>query len=167
MLCEQCGKKPATVHLTRIVNGQKQESHLCEACARERGEVHIMGEPYFSINQLLAGLMNHDVVSPVTRPREEPCPNCGLSYGDFARLGRLGCDVCYSHFESRLDPLLKRIHAASTHSGKVPHKAGATAHLRRELDRLREDLNKAVFEEQYEKAAVIRDQIRELENQMK
>lgn len=168
MLCDECRERPATVHLTRITNGNKQESHLCEYCAQKKGEMSFVVDPGFSINEILKGLLNHEIPTVPARQdvKDDPCPNCGLSYGEFARVGRLGCDVCYSHFEKRLDPLLKRIHAAGTHSGKVPQKAGTHVLLRREIERLREDLKRAVQEEQYEMAAQIRDHIREIEGRV-
>src|SRR5215467_14172436 len=32
----QCCSKPATVHLTDIVDGHKKELHLCQACAEQQ-----------------------------------------------------------------------------------------------------------------------------------
>jgi protein-arginine kinase activator protein McsA len=32
-LCENCGQRPATVRLTRIVRGVPLESHVCDACS--------------------------------------------------------------------------------------------------------------------------------------
>jgi protein arginine kinase activator len=164
-LCDECKQKPATVHFAKIVDGNKEETHLCEACAQAKSQVGFVVEPCFSINQLLAGLVYHDTPAPRTRREEKegPCPNCGLAYGEFARLGRLGCDVCYTHFDARLEPLIKRIHAAGTHTGKVPRKASTGILLRREMDRLREELATAVSREEYEKAASIRDRLKELE----
>ena len=39
MLCQECNKRPATLHFTKIVNGEKTEFHICESCAREKGEM--------------------------------------------------------------------------------------------------------------------------------
>ena len=37
MQCQICGKKPAIVHFTEIVNNKKSEFHVCEKCAEEKG----------------------------------------------------------------------------------------------------------------------------------
>ncbi|MFH2034548.1 MAG: AAA family ATPase [Candidatus Margulisiibacteriota bacterium] len=36
-VCDECNQKPATVHVTRIVNGQKVVRHLCSDCAEKLG----------------------------------------------------------------------------------------------------------------------------------
>ena len=40
MACDTCGKGPATVHVTEIVEGEKIERHLCEECARKQRAEH-------------------------------------------------------------------------------------------------------------------------------
>ncbi len=168
MLCEECRERPATVHLTRIVNNRKTEAHLCERCAREREDFGWMMEPKFSIHNLLAGLLDTNGSPPAVSPagQEVRCDKCGLTYRDFARLGRLGCRDCYDRFRERLDPLLRRIHGGTRHAGKVPRRTGGAARARRELERLRQELQRAVTREEFEKAAELRDRIREMEKQL-
>ena len=60
MLCEQCNERSATVHLTRYINGKKTEFHLCQECARQRGDMNIFSP--FTINDLLSGLL--DMAAP-------------------------------------------------------------------------------------------------------
>jgi len=38
-VCDVCGRQPATVHLTFIIEGQTSRSDLCEACALDAGWV--------------------------------------------------------------------------------------------------------------------------------
>lgn len=164
MLCEECGKRPATVHVQKIVNGQRSESHLCQECATARGELSIFLQP-FSVNSLLSAMLGSETGAPraVSSGKAARCSVCGLGYEDFARTGKLGCGHCYEEFEKPLEGLLRRIHGSDRHSGKVPAKAGQGAVARRELDGLRAELAKAVQNEEYEKAASIRDKIREIE----
>ncbi|MGI5840303.1 MAG: UvrB/UvrC motif-containing protein [bacterium] len=166
MFCEECKKRPATVHLTRIINNQKSELHLCEECARRKGELHITVEPNFSINNLLAGLLNDEAnfSPPVGQPKNDSrCPGCGLRYSDFRQIGRVGCSECYREFAPKMQPLLRRIHGSSKHLGKVPRRSGQKTLRRREISRLREELSKCVQREEYEQAAQLRDKIKELE----
>ncbi|MFA4858263.1 MAG: AAA family ATPase [Candidatus Margulisiibacteriota bacterium] len=37
MLCDECKKNPASVHVTKIVNGRKIAKHLCSSCAAKLG----------------------------------------------------------------------------------------------------------------------------------
>ena len=118
MLCDVCGKNPATVHLTEIIDDQMNELHLCEECAREKSAAM---EQQFGLSDLLAGMA--EVSKPSAKELETPavkCPTCGLSYADFKKIGRLGCGECYTVFRKYLAPLLKRIHGSTQHSGKSP-----------------------------------------------
>ena len=38
MICQECNKRPATLHFTKIINGEKEQFQLCEQCAQEKGE---------------------------------------------------------------------------------------------------------------------------------
>lgn len=165
MMCEACHKEPATVHVTRIVNDQKTEMHLCAQCAKERGEMEMSIEPSFAFHNILAGLFEPEsAMLPQGRPSVARCSNCGMSLADFRRLGKLGCSHCYEQFQRELEPLLKRIHQSSEHTGKRPKRfKDERADLKREIERLREQLQIAVSREAYEEAARIRDRIRSLE----
>jgi protein arginine kinase activator len=170
MTCEECGKRPATLHLTKIVNGEKTEYHICEHCAQEKGDV-FTGFSTFSINNLLSGLLNFDPMIKKESPKEgqaagqKPvrCETCGLTYAQFSKSGRFGCSDCYRFLGDRLDPLFRRIHGNTQHIGKVPERTGGQIKLRKELEQLKSALQRYVASEEFEKAAEIRDRIRALE----
>lgn len=176
MQCENCSQRLATVHQTVIVNGQKQEAHLCEVCAQEKGYFNLMSPsnfsfPNLSIQQLLASFLGKETVggSPAlqARPQAEPqCKHCGMTYSQFADSGRLGCAQCYDQLEPHLVPLIRRIHGTTTHGGKAPKRTGGIVRKKRELSALRQQLQVAVNQEQYEEAARLRDEIRQLEMQI-
>ena len=169
MLCQECGKKPSTLHFTKIVNGEKTEFHICETCAREKGEIIPGAANGFSIHNLLSGLLNFDPPSQAARsssPQSLRCDRCGLTYTQFSKIGRFGCSACYETFGDRLDPLLKRVHGNTVHVGKVPQRAGRMIRSRREIDRLKKELQERIAREDFESAARIRDRIRELERRL-
>jgi len=160
MICDICGKNQATVHLTEIIDDKMTELHLCEQCAQEKGA---QMEQHFGLADLLAGLA--DLGSAVAAPEELKikCPNCGMTYEDFKKIGRLGCGDCYHSFKKYLTPLLKRIHGSNQHLGKSPARKVKVAKIRNELQILKERLQKAISEEAFEEAAKIRDKIKILE----
>lgn len=169
MLCQECRKRPATLHITRIVNGRKTEMSLCQECARETGELEFLGEPQFPLQSFLAGLLEAGGLTTVLQPagsRSPRCENCGLTFQDFSRVGRLGCSRCYEQFGERLEPVLRRVHGSTQHAGKVPARSGDSIKLRRNLEDLRHRLSQAVKAEEFEKAAALRDQIRTLEKEL-
>lgn len=168
MRCDQCKQAPATVHVTQVVNDVKRESHLCDDCAGKATEDTGMSWPGISFHQLLGGLLAPDSMAGMTSassPTGDRCPNCGLTFADFRRLGHLGCSECHVTFEKPLEPVLRRIHGGTVHAGKIPAKAAGPLKARRELDRLREELTEAIGKEEYERAAELRDRIRVLERQ--
>lgn len=170
MLCQECGKRPASLHFTKIVNGEKTEFHICEACAREKGEMIPGTSGGFSIHSLLSGLLDigpsgkSQVASKSTENLQ--CKECGMTYSQFSKVGRFGCSSCYKYFNDRLDPLFKRVHGNTTHMGKIPVRAGTHIQTKRKIDDLRLQLQQMIMEEEFETAAQLRDQIRELEKEI-
>ncbi len=161
MVCDECGKNPATVHLTKIINGKKTEVHLCEECAKKNKEF----DSPFSIHQFLAGLMDTTNDEKVRRDyiRESSCNKCEMTYSRFRKTGKFGCNSCYDEFKERLIPLFKKVHGHHTHTGKVPKRTGGMIKIRKEIEKLKKKLNDAVQKEEFEKAAEYRDRIKELE----
>lgn len=174
MLCQECGKRPATVHITRIVNGQQSDLDLCEECAHEyQQELGIKLWPSFSVPQFLASLLSPEVSweegSGTGRPstqRQLKCHECGLTYEQFQKTGRLGCSKCYEYFGGQLRPLVRRIHGHTRHTGKVPARGAGTIKAKKDLERLRAVLAELIDKEEFEKAAQVRDQIRALEGRL-
>jgi protein arginine kinase activator len=173
MQCENCGQRPATIHQTVIANGQKQESHLCEVCAQENGQIFSGSAhafPNLSIHQLLASFMGQEMSAgsaALSRRQAAPrCASCGLTYSEFADSGRLGCADCYDQLEPHLVPLIKRIHGTTVHSGKVPKRAGGVVRQKRELEGFKQQLNEAIHQERYEDAVRLRDAMRTLQAQI-
>jgi len=164
MKCETCGKI-ATVHLTEIKNGKKIEKHLCEQCAAQ--SEGLSTKSHMPINELLTNfVMNHGGLA--TKPQESvACPHCGITWAEFRQSGLLGCEHDYPTFDKEMTPLLKRAHEdAAHHVGKVPTRRGSSGvPVKRTLDaaRLRKELARAVETEDYERAAKLRDQIRQAE----
>jgi protein arginine kinase activator len=157
--CDKCDKQ-ATIHLTDIADGKKNEVHLCEECAAVEGLTVKTSVP---LSQLL-----EEFVLQKSGESQQPdlkCEVCGMTFAEFRRKGLLGCPNDYDALGAMLAPLLERAHGgASQHVGKVPPKAGANQKKQNAILRLRGALRTAVAEEDYERAARLRDQIKELEN---
>lgn len=164
MQCQECGKRPATLHFTKIVGGEKTELHICESCARDKGEFIPGTQSGFSIHNLLSGLLDFEQAGAGTaKPPAVRCDTCGMTYAQFSKIGRFGCSHCYRHFGERLDPLLKRVHGNTVHVGKIPKRAGGKVKAQREIERLKLEMRGHIDKEDFEAAARIRDTIRQLE----
>lgn len=164
MLCESCKKNNATVSLTEIKDSKTTVYQLCETCARSQGcpgKQNLLGD-------LLSGFVAKARSAEATV--EKACEVCGMTYRGFRAKGRLGCPHCYELFEEELTPLLEKIHGSAHHIGKAPRQEQGeeqsesdVLQRHRELTRLRRELRDVVQEEDYERAAQIRDRIQVLE----
>lgn len=158
MQCDVCQQKEATVFYTHIVEGKMQKVNLCEACSKEKGVNDPMG---FALGDLLQGMgAAQDIEKAATGTK---CPVCGFTQADFKKTGRLGCSACYDVFAEGLGLMLKNMHKGGEHTGKAP--ASFLKHSRHEakIKSLQTSLDEAVAAEEYEKAAALRDQIRQIE----
>jgi protein arginine kinase activator len=173
MTCDICGKKKATVHLTEIVDEQMSEMHLCEECARQK---NTQMEQQFGLADLLAGLSDTSKSTAVKEGEKNvlKCSRCNLPYEDFRKFGRLGCGDCYTSFKEHLIGLLRKIHGSNQYLGKSPFKyqenqtaavaeGAITLSPSDDLLELKKQLHAAVAAEDFEKAAQIRDKIRNID----
>ena len=152
--CDLC-QKPATVHLTQIVDNKVHKVDLCEACAQEKGVTDPSG---FSLaDLLLKASLNMEQPSAEGR-----CEQCGFTPADFKKLGRFGCPACYDAFKGLLEPMLDGMHRGTQHTGKIPRAALARKSLYDRLTQLEGDLSAAIKAERYEDAARCRDEINQV-----
>jgi protein arginine kinase activator len=157
MKCEMCKKNSATVRYTEVVNKKVMKMNLCEECAKKKG---VSVQAPFTIADLLSGLA--EVGAKAEDDAAKACPSCGLTYGDFKKTGRLGCDGCYTAFEKSLRGLFETIHKSTGHTGRIPSHAKGEVDELRLLRELESGLCAAVGREEFEKAAELRDRIQEL-----
>lgn len=153
--CDHCDQ-PAVVHVTRVENGKVQKVHYCEACAKKAG---VTGTALSVTDTLLGGAR-----PPRVRAGRQ-CGTCGMTLRRFQKEGRLGCPDCYIVFEPELDLLLRSIHDATQHCGRVPGlkgNGGRFLNLEQEVSRVEARLKTAVAEEAYEEAARLRDELAQL-----
>ena len=148
------------MHLTDIIDGQKKELHLCEACAEQQ---QFIKQQEINLPAILQSLIGQHIGQLTDELSRLTCPACGIKYMEFRAEGRLGCPHDYDVFRTGLEPLLKRIHRSSRHTGKQPRRSGALAGRQTEWIELRSQLRTAVDAEQYEEAARLRDLIRQKE----
>jgi len=113
----------------------------------------------------------------------QSCEHCGQTFAKFKSTGVLGCQLCYEAFEDRIGPMIERAHEGGcNHVGKVPLRAlsecqstndrsrmdsllGDLKQREESLGELRTSLTHAVEHEDYEQAALLRDELTRLTTQ--
>jgi protein arginine kinase activator len=94
------------------------------------------------------------------------CSTCGMTYEDFRDIGKFGCSHCIEAFKPRLMPVVKNIQGYDAHSGKIPMRAGGKYKVKKDIEKLKEELKLMIVQEEYEQAAKLRDKIREMEDKI-
>ena len=162
MKCDLCDKA-AVVHEVTIRNGVKKEIHLCAEHAKASG-IAVPGYP--PVDEVLTQFAVSKAGKKKQRQRKAlTCDSCGLTFAEFRKRGVLGCPECYDAFESQLGPMIERAqNGGASHAGKCPKRGGASIDRQLQIKQLLREMEEAVAAEQYERAAVLRDRLRELES---
>jgi len=161
MLCDECKKNQASVRLVAIVDGHKTEKNLCAACmARQKLEARVLGRD--GVQSMLSAIWSGVHKATARQFPGLACSRCGTAYDDFLKSGKLGCAQCYHEFREQLEPLLLRLHGATQHAGRVPETAGEAVIGRTRIEQLRREMDLAVACEDFEAAALLRDELRDL-----
>lgn len=167
MKCQMCQHNKASVRITELTvppqetpkgDGNYAERFVCEVCAQKLNVLHGHIPKEFKL----------DIFKLIQSARQSAsltCSGCGWSLMDFKQKGRLGCPKCYETFGEQLEPLLLRMHNATTHTGRLPGIGEDQLQRIQQLSELRSKLESAIREEEYESAARLRDELRQLESE--
>jgi len=155
MLCQHCNKNEANMHMKRIINGRAAEVHLCSDCARSLG----YGEAFSGFGLGFSDFLGDFLLKGEHSLNAARCPFCNKSFEEIAKDGKMGCAECYTAFYDKLLPTLQRVHGKGTHMGKKPVDYTNNSN---KIEVLKEQLEIAVREQNFEEAVKIRDQINEM-----
>ena len=162
MLCQNCGKNPATTHIKTVINGKVTEQSLCGYCAAKSGYSAFSNG---SISSLLSSMLGQ-TTKIESALDEKTCSCCGSTFANIVESGKVGCSQCYKIFEKELLPYLKRIHGSVNHTGKTPgSKELVVTEVKDRVSELKRQLAELVAAENYEEAAIVRDEIKRLEGE--
>ncbi len=167
MKCQKCGANNANTHVKTIVNGEFKEYDLCSECASKLGYTNVFGDMENEFSNFLGSFFGN--VLPA-RTQATRCEFCGSTYSDIAKTGNVGCAKCYEIFADNLYPSIRRIHGNTTHCGKnssIAKKSKQskvqTESKKDKIKKLKAELETAIKEQNFEKAAELRDRIKEME----
>ena len=171
MLCQHCKKNEATTHVKTMINGKYAEYRLCSECAHELGYDSMFPDFTTDFGGLLSSFFSNAL--PAISGAAH-CKSCGSTLNDIKRTGKVGCADCYDTFFSELMPTIRSIHGDTDHKGKRPGAIEYTVNEENEPEKadgsnegkiksLRDELKKAIADENFERAAQLRDEIKELE----
>ena len=165
MKCTHCHENEANTHITKVINGKREEMHLCAECAEKLGVMEEFNFEPFSMDSFFGNLLGAGASALNSLTGIDRCGYCGSSFNDIINSGKVGCANCYDKFEDKLSPSIEKLHGRTKHVGKsvtYTEEEEEPAETLSEEAKLKEELKKAVQEQRFEDAAVIRDKINEL-----
>jgi len=163
MLCDICHLRDAIMKFTQILNTEKKELNICKVCAEESG----LSNPLASTQKLFESMLvfnqlaNKKTIRKDEDTDEKRCDVCGTSWLNFQESGLLGCMNCYHSFRENLNVLLRRIHGSNKHIGNRPPNQRIIED-KSDITNLQQKLKIAIENENFEKAAELRDRITDL-----
>lgn len=164
MKCESCGRDEAVVHLIRLEGGVVSDARLCHECVRGLSKYRQkISSKSLSVASLLTQLAKgaQEAAARVSKETAvSPCPSCGLEFASYKATMMLGCPDCYDSFSDQLLPELRRIHGSTQHVGTSPEHKPDVVERQKRLADLKEELTQAVENEDFERAAFLRDEIK-------
>lgn len=174
MLCEKCKKRTAAVFYNENINGKIRSFSLCSECAaglREKGElqditsmVGSFADPFSELqDNLFSGFFG--IPKAIGVSTEKKCPGCESTYAEIAKLGRVGCPECYTVFANELSRMIRSVHGTTAHTGSIPSRHRAKQAREEKLKQLRAQMQDAIQKEDFERAAALRDEIRNEESE--
>ena len=153
MTCDSCDQ-PATVFLSqKNKDGSIHKMNLCPACAQASQAEDSTG---YALAEMLTGFNEEATTQKSEKSPANACPACGFTIAHLKKTGRLGCSNCYSIFGKSVSGMLDKMHRSAEHKGKRPQNVPEPL---TPLAVLEDELANAVENEDYEKAAALRDQI--------
>lgn len=166
-LCEECGVNEACYTISVMMGGQITQRHLCADCMAKMNMNLAAG----NIKHLLSAIMSaisggvEEAAANAVAPADDViCERCNTTLSQFTKSGKLGCPNCYQAFREQLTPMLQQIHGRVQHAGRKPLDDEAAQRRRDVYDRLTRQLEQAVAVEDFETAAILRDQLKHLSN---
>lgn len=160
MKCEKCHQKEGSVVFRHLVDGQSFEHIYCEGCA-----IHVVDLSHIKLYPSTEGDDKGmtDNPLPVTNVYQTKCPRCQMSYAMYKQLGKLGCSHCYHAFGQKLKKDVLQVQPMIAFKEKRPPAQKPGEAFDDEYFLLKQALEKAVSEERYEAAALLRDQLKKME----
>lgn len=175
MMCEMCGKKPATVFIKKNINGKEIKKQLCADCASIADNGNWI-DNFFGAD-FLSSIMGIPFGNTAMQ-RERSCPKCGRTERQIVDSFEFGCEECYKAFADLAKSYIKQLggrpHKGRTPLSKVSNNAetdtGKQNNSQKELtveeqiSNLEKEKQLAVEQEDYDKALILKKQIDQLKN---
>lgn len=160
MLCESCRRQEAVFHYTRSINGEISERHLCQACAARLQYPSLLEEENAPmLGALLSQLVGGWIVIPTVI-----APGSTEGTTGEAPKNRLRGDAAENRLRGEAADPKQDADCTETAGWTISESMASKLRIRREIQLLYRQLKKAADTQDYERAAGLRDRIKDLES---
>ncbi|MGN0794006.1 MAG: UvrB/UvrC motif-containing protein [Aristaeellaceae bacterium] len=163
--CEECGVNEACYTVSVMMGGEITQRHLCADCMARMNMNLATGNIKHLLSTILSAITGKSEAAEEAPREDVVCERCQTTLSQFTKSGRLGCPACYRAFREQLTPMLQQIHGRVEHAGRKPLDTVEAQRSRTRHEELQRQLEEAVAQEAFERAAALRDQLRALTNE--
>lgn len=160
MKCDICNENDAVIFVRQVTNSSERELYLCASCAQKRGISGNNSNIDFNLSGLLENMLNNQASE-----KNKVCPVCGRKFLHIQKEKSVGCAECYNVFRNEIREILKGMGISKNYTGSLPNRLANFKSSLNDRVILQEKLQKAIQNEDYEKAAIYRDKLKMLDNQ--
>jgi protein arginine kinase activator len=171
MICEHCKERHANVTVTQVQNGETVQHHYCDVCAQQMNpfQLELQDEP-ISLQQFITNwfgsLPKQQTHEQAVNQAQKACPTCQLTYQQFLKKGKFGCANCYTVFRPMLPSIFDKLQAGTKHKSTTTVAPSPVRQLQLQIGELRQKMKRAIAEERFEDAAMMRDEVKKIEQKM-
>jgi protein arginine kinase activator len=162
MHCQKCHKNFASIRYAEVVDGEVIDQHLCRECLDQKQTNQNAGFEFTKPSPFIRR-DKESIRSATSHFKAIGCSTCSTNLQSIIDAGEVGCSQCYDTFSTHIDSILEGMHEGLAHTGKIPRQDNLRAKTRADLQTKRALLKTSLTVERYEEAAVLRDEIKELE----
>ena len=150
-MCDCCANRAAQVTFQVAFGGKKVIRNYCAQCAAKLRRGDALGVQMAVVNSIQTENLTASA-----------CPKCGTSVESMQKTGRMGCAACYRAFAQVTEELFRKLNGTERQSAETILEVPMLTENQLRLRTLRDELAQAVSVENYERAAVLRDEINQL-----
>ena len=167
MLCDECGKNEANFIIKMMTEDGVRERSLCPECFKKYN-IHQNQMGLGDIMKLFGGMRRRreEEDGEFSEYDDMTCFACGARFGDIRKNRQVGCSECYKEFAEPLKKLYPDVFSRR-HTGRTPTRVYDETGVAKRIERLMRELQDAIDEENYEHAAEVRDEVRQLRERIK
>ena len=166
MICQLCSENKAEIFIEAESVFKKKKVGICKDCAHRYGIDSQQKSPEFKSKIEKLFLDVEKKLRLTDEDSKKICPLCSTSLFEIKNNSVLGCPNCYSFFKDEIKLLIQKNANDAAYSGTAPENSKNQEDFLLNRMQIEQKLNESIQKEEYEKAAVYRDYLNDLDKNL-